>query len=72
MSAGSDSKGHIAVDMKIANLSEPDNLNLMRGCGEPSGGETVGVSGGERRISWAMIPQISSGKAERAIFKSSA
>jgi hypothetical protein len=58
--------------MKIANLSEPDNLNLMRGCGEPSGGETVGVSGGERLISWAMIPRISSGKAERAIFKSSA
>ena len=36
--------------MKIANLSEPDNLNLMRGCGESGGGETVSDSGGERRI----------------------
>jgi hypothetical protein len=38
------------LDMKIANFSEPDNLNLMRGCGESGGGETVGDSGGERRI----------------------
>jgi hypothetical protein len=38
------------LDMKIANLSEPDNLNLTRGCGESDGGETIGDSGGERRI----------------------
>jgi hypothetical protein len=36
--------------MKIANLSEPDNLNLMRGCGKSGSGETIGDSGGERRI----------------------
>src|ERR1700751_4115024 len=38
------------LDIKIANLSEPDNLNLMRGCGESGSGETGGDGGGERRI----------------------
>src|ERR1700738_55174 len=33
------------LDMKIANLSEPDDLNLMRCCGEFGGGEAVGDSG---------------------------
>jgi hypothetical protein len=36
--------------MKIAKLSEPDDLNLMRRRGEIGGGETVGDSGIERRI----------------------
>jgi hypothetical protein len=36
--------------MKIANLSEPDDLNLMRRYSEFGGGETVGDSGIERRI----------------------
>ena len=38
------------LDMKIANLGEPDDLNLMRRCGESGGGETVRDSGIERRI----------------------
>jgi hypothetical protein len=36
--------------MQIANLGEPDDLNLMRRCGESGGGETVRDSGIERRI----------------------